>query len=94
MSKKSFAIFAIGAVAGWTVAQRVSGNGQAWPTDAWDAASSDPSLHAEQHPAPLVPATSRSESAGTDPFRGAFKAALAEVNSRSNDLAEPQAEVA
>jgi hypothetical protein len=85
LNKTTVAIFAVGAAAGWTIAQRVSTNGQLRPTN---AAGGEPPLGDAHQPAPLAAAHSRGEELGTDPFSGAFKAARAEVNSHANDQAD------
>ncbi len=93
MSKTSFLIFAAGAAAGWTAAQRL-----ARETESWAAASSQP-IDKEQAPTDVWDSRPESPPArpaatGGDPFRGAFAGALAEVDADNDDPAEPETSVA
>lgn len=95
MSKKSFLIFAAGAAAGWTVAQRVIGDNQSSPKASSDAFAEDisiattpPETSPESWSAP-PPVAGRG-----DPFRGAFAGALEEIRSHADDLPDPETYVA
>ena len=89
MNKKSLLIFAVGAVVGWTAAQRVFGDTQSRPK-----ASSEISSPTSWQDVGAESTPTRSVTAGGDPFRGAFKGARAEVNSHVRDLAESETQVA
>jgi hypothetical protein len=78
--KKSALIFVAGAVAGYKIAQRATGEAQ--------DTSYAPFVPAEPQQTPYTPwvsaepvsAPAPTAAPGTDPFRGAFREALAEVN--------------
>lgn len=94
MSKKALLVFSLGAVAGWTAAKVVAGEGQETLSDSWRVPGdlSAPADHGDPISA-SVPAQTEPEE-GIDPFSGAFRSALAEVRARSAHPAEPDTEVA
>lgn len=94
MSKKSFLIFAAGAAAGWTVAKRLMGENQSWPSESSDGFAADesiptppPETSPESWSAPHVPGRG-------DPFRGAFAGALEEIRSHADDLPDSETDAA
>ncbi len=93
MSKKWFLIFAAGAVAGWTSAKRLFGETQSWATsgDTFDKGEPTPMPLWDSRP---EPSPARPVVTGVDPFRGAFAGALAEVESHTSELEDPDTEVA
>lgn len=99
MSKKSsILMFAIGAAAGWTAAQKFSEQGQPWTSSAESPASQPWPSTVESQPS-WQPAESESvgepspKPIGGDPFRGAFQGAMEEIELRSQKD-EPDSQVA
>ncbi len=94
MSMKPVLVFTVGAVAGWTVAQLLSGDAEDQLSDAWIAPDLRAPSHAEFQDANHASAPARPVTAGTDPFRAAFVGAEAEVSSHIRDLDQPDRQVA
>ncbi len=94
MSMKSVLVFTVGAVAGWTVAQLLSGDAEDQLSDAWTSPDLGAPSHAEFRDADHASAPSRPVTTGPDPFRAAFVGAEAEVSSHVLDLDQPDRQVA